>query len=365
MSTYLERLNKKKKENNSTYDTYLERQEAQNIRNGKDTLFSDYQNLINSYNSTVQATQKYSDVKDYNTGTNYSSRDNLRNSITTDYGNYQNISERLKKFRNEYVNMYGEDNVKTLEEGLSSIGNNIHNVSSGINSLNNYWDNVKTTFKTEDEYKQYQDISALKSMSNDEIMNALKNNGKYTYFNGDPNNESWVQESKVNNPKNIEDYISNYGDTNLLKQYRDYLLEGEEKTGTYLPYRNTTQTSTGTQMSLLPNYTNNTGAGSAVERGEKTYKYKDIDEEKINLLNSKIKIKESEKKFEDEYNKYSKADDWEEYSRNNINSLNGYDINNSIHNSNSYSADGIYNFINLKKEYQDLSPNLHSPMQSQ
>lgn len=79
------------------------------------------------------------------------------------------------------------------------------------------------------------------------------------------------------------------------------------------------------------------------------------------MLNSKIKIKESEKKFEDEYNKYSKADDWEEYSRNNINSLNGYDINNSIHNSNSYSADGIYNFINLKKEYQDLSPNLHSP----
>ena len=361
MSTYLERLNKKKKENNSTYDTYLDRQEAQNIRNGKDTLFSDYQNLINNYNSTVQATQKYNDVKDYNTGTNYSGRDNLHNSITTDYGNYQNISERLKKFRNEYVNMYGEDNVKTLEEGLSSIGNNIHNISSGIENLNNYWDSVKKNFKTEDEYKQYQDISALKSMSNDEVMNALRNNGKYTYFNGDPNNESWVQESKVNNPKNIEDYISNYGDTNLLKQYRDYLLEGEEKTGTYLPYRNTTQTSTGTQMSLLPNYTNNTGAGSAVERGEKTYKYKDIDEEKINLLNSKIKIKESEKKFEDEYNKYSKADDWEEYSRNNINSLNGYDINNSIHNSNSYSADGIYNFINLKKEYQDLSPNLHSP----
>ena len=137
MSTYLERLNKKKKENNSTYDTYLDRQEAQSIRNGKDTLFSDYQNLINSHNSTVQATQKYSDVKDYNTGTNYSGRDNLRNSITTDYGNYQNISERLKKFRNEYVNMYGEDNVKTLEEGLSSIGNNIHNVSSGIENLNN------------------------------------------------------------------------------------------------------------------------------------------------------------------------------------------------------------------------------------
>ena len=45
MSTYLERLNKKKKENNSTYDTYLDRLEAQNIRNGKDTLFSDYQNL--------------------------------------------------------------------------------------------------------------------------------------------------------------------------------------------------------------------------------------------------------------------------------------------------------------------------------
>lgn len=361
MSTYLERLNKKKKENNSTYDTYLDRQEAQNIRNGKDTLFSDYQNLINSHNSTIQDTQKYSDVKDYNSGINYGNRDSLHNSINTDYNNYQNISDRLKKFRNEYVNMYGEDNVKTLEEGLSSIGDNIHNVSSGIENLNSYWDSVKKNFKTEDEYKQYQDISALKSMSNDEIMNALKNNGKYTYFNGDPNNESWVQESKVNNPKNIEDYISNYGDTNLLKQYRDYLLEGEEKTGTYLPYRNTIQTSTGTQMSLLPNYTNNTGAGSAVERGEKTYKYKDIDEEKINLLNSKIKIKESEKKFEDEYNKYSKADDWEEYSRNNINSLNGYDINNSIHNSNSYSADGIYNFINLKKEYQDLSPNLHSP----
>ena len=156
MSTYLERLNKKKKENNSTYDTYLDRQEAQNIRNGKDTLFSDYQNLINSHNSTIQDTQKYSDVKDYNSGINYGNRDSLHNSINTDYNNYQNISDRLKKFRNEYVNMYGEDNVKTLEEGLSSIGNNIHNVSSGIENLNNYWDSVKKNFKTEDDWKNYQ-----------------------------------------------------------------------------------------------------------------------------------------------------------------------------------------------------------------
>ena len=52
--------------------------------------------------------------------------------------------------------MYGEDNVKTLEEGLSSIGNNIHNVSSGIENLNNYWDSVKKNFKTEDDWKNYQ-----------------------------------------------------------------------------------------------------------------------------------------------------------------------------------------------------------------
>ncbi|MGN1126760.1 MAG: hypothetical protein ACI4RI_04905, partial [Ruminococcus sp.] len=223
MSTYLERLNKKKKENNSTYDTYLDRQEAQSIRNGKDTLFSDYQNLINSHNSTVQATQKYGEIQDYNSGINYSDRDNLNNSIISDYGNYKKISDRLKKFRNEYVNMYGEDNVKTLEEGLSSIGNNIHNTSSGIANLHNYWDSVKKNFKTESDWETYQyqqnkdkDYKVLSSMSDDEIIDALYfGNDKLYSYSDDPN---YAGENT-----NIINYIKEKGSEKLLNAYQNYL----------------------------------------------------------------------------------------------------------------------------------------------
>ena len=287
MSTYLERLNKKKKENNSTYDTYLDRQEAQNIRNGKDTLFSDYQNLINSHNSTIQDTQKYSDVKDYNSGINYGNRDSLHNSINTDYNNYQNISDRLKKFRNEYVNMYGEDNVKTLEEGLSSIGNNIHNVSSGIENLNNYWDSVKKNFKTEDDWKNYQyqqnkekDYSVLSSMTDDEIIDALRygNDKLYRYSNEDNNSTAYQS--------NIVDYIKEKGSNHLLNMYQDYL------------HKNDT-TDTGNLLHSL----------TGLDWFDKTYV---PEQEEINEVDN-IKTKRSADELIDNlYNKYSKEKDWGE-----------------------------------------------------
>ena len=287
MSTYLERLNKKKKENNSTYDTYLDRQEAQNIRDGKDTLFSDYQNLINSHNSTIQDTQKYSDVKDYNSGINYGNRDSLHNSINTDYNNYQNISDRLKKFRNEYVNMYGEDNVKTLEEGLSSIGNNIHNVSSGIENLNNYWDSVKKNFKTEDDWKNYQyqqnkekDYSVLSSMTDDEIIDALRygNDKLYRYSNEDNNSTAYQS--------NIVDYIKEKGSNHLLNMYQDYL------------HKNDT-TDTGNLLHSL----------TGLDWFDKTYV---PEQEEINEVDN-IKTKRSAEELIDNlYNKYSKEKDWGE-----------------------------------------------------
>lgn len=132
MSTYLERMDKKKKEEeqSSSYSTYLERKEAKNILNGTDTFLQDYSTLVNNHNQTLKDTNNF--LK-----SNELTNDNLHSNIINDSDNYNNLKDKLSKFRNEFVQRYGEKSVSKMEDRLSNIGQSIKSTSKNIETIKN------------------------------------------------------------------------------------------------------------------------------------------------------------------------------------------------------------------------------------
>lgn len=132
MSTYLERMDKKKKEEeqSSSYSTYLERKEAKNILNGTDTFLQDYSTLVNNHNQTLKDTNNF--LK-----SNELTNDNLHSNIINDSDNYNNLKDKLSKFRNEFVSRYGEKSVSKMEDRLSSLGQSIKSTSKNIETIKN------------------------------------------------------------------------------------------------------------------------------------------------------------------------------------------------------------------------------------
>lgn len=132
MSTYLERMDKKKKEEeqSSSYSTYLERKEAKNILNGTDTFLQDYSTLVNNHNQTLKDTNNF--LK-----SNELTNDNLHSNIINDSDNYNNLKDKLSKFRNEFVSRYGEKSVSKMEDRLSSLGQSIKSTSKNIEIIKN------------------------------------------------------------------------------------------------------------------------------------------------------------------------------------------------------------------------------------
>lgn len=131
MSTYLERMKKKKEEEqSSSYSTYLERKEAKNILNGTDTFLQDYSTLVNNHNQTLKDTNNF--LK-----SNELTNDNLHSNIINDSDNYNNLKDKLSKFRNEFVSRYGEKSVSKMEDRLSSLGQSIKSTSKNIETIKN------------------------------------------------------------------------------------------------------------------------------------------------------------------------------------------------------------------------------------
>lgn len=132
MSTYLERMDKKKKEEeqSSSYSTYLERKEAKNILNGTDTFLQDYSTLVNNHNQTLKDTNNF--LK-----SNELTNDNLHSNIINDSDNYNNLKDKLSKFRNEFVQRYGEKSVSKMEDRLSNLGQSIKSTSKNIETIKN------------------------------------------------------------------------------------------------------------------------------------------------------------------------------------------------------------------------------------
>lgn len=132
MSTYLERMDKKKKEEeqSSSYSTYLERKEAKNILNGTDTFLQDYSTLVNNHNQTLKDTNNF--LK-----SNELTNDNLHSNIINDSDNYNNLKDKLSKFRNEFISRYGEKSVSKMEDRLSSLGQSIKSTSKNIETIKN------------------------------------------------------------------------------------------------------------------------------------------------------------------------------------------------------------------------------------
>lgn len=132
MSTYLERMDKKKKEEeqSSSYSTYLERKEAKNILNGTDTFLQDYSTLVNNHNQTLKDTNNF--LK-----SNELTNDNLHSKIINDSDNYNNLKDKLSKFRNEFVSRYGEKSVSKMEDRLSNLGQSIKSTSKNIETIKN------------------------------------------------------------------------------------------------------------------------------------------------------------------------------------------------------------------------------------
>lgn len=132
MSTYLERMDKKKKEEeqSSSYSTYLERKEAKNILNGTDTFLQDYSTLVNNHNQTLKDTNNF--LK-----SNELTNDNLHSNIINDSDNYNNLKDKLSKFRNEFVSRYGEKSVSKMEDRLSNLGQSIKSTSKNIETIKN------------------------------------------------------------------------------------------------------------------------------------------------------------------------------------------------------------------------------------
>lgn len=138
MSTYLERMDKKKKEEeqSSSYSTYLERKEAKNILNGTDTFLQDYSTLVNNHNQTLKDTNNF--LK-----SNELTNDNLHSNIINDSDNYNNLKDKLSKFRNEFVSRYGEKSVSKMEDRLSNLGQSIKSTSKNIETIKNQKSEIK------------------------------------------------------------------------------------------------------------------------------------------------------------------------------------------------------------------------------
>lgn len=131
MSTYLERMKKKKEEEQSpSYSTYLERKEAKNILNGTDTFLQDYSDLVNNHNDTLKSANQLQK-------NNQLSNDDLHTSIINDSDNFNNLRDKLSKFRNEFVQRYGEKSVSKMEDRLSSLGKSIKSTSKNIETIKN------------------------------------------------------------------------------------------------------------------------------------------------------------------------------------------------------------------------------------
>ena len=132
MSTYLERMDKKKKEEeqSSSYSTYLERKEAKNILNGTDTFLQDYSDLVNNHNDTLKSANQFQK-------NNQLSNDDLHTSIINDSDNFNNLRDKLSKFRNEFVSRYGEKAVSKMEDRLSNLGQSIKSTSKNIETIKN------------------------------------------------------------------------------------------------------------------------------------------------------------------------------------------------------------------------------------
>lgn len=131
MSTYLERMKKKKEEEQSpSYSTYLERKEAKNILNGTDTFLQDYSDLVNNHNNTLKSANKFQK-------NNQLSNDDLHTSIINDSDNFNNLRDKLSKFRNEFVQRYGEKSVSKMEDRLSNLGQSIKSTSKNIETIKN------------------------------------------------------------------------------------------------------------------------------------------------------------------------------------------------------------------------------------
>lgn len=131
MSTYLERMKKKKEEEQSpSYSTYLERKEAKNILNGTDTFLQDYSYLVNNHNDTLKSANQFQK-------NNQLSNDDLHTSIINDSDNFNNLRDKLSKFRNEFVQRYGEKSVSKMENRLSDLGQSIKSTSKNIETIKN------------------------------------------------------------------------------------------------------------------------------------------------------------------------------------------------------------------------------------
>ncbi len=156
MSTYLERMKKKKEEEQSpSYSTYLERKEAKNILNGTDTFLQDYSTLVNNHNQTLKDTNNF--LK-----SNELTNDNLHSNIINDSDNYNNLKDKLSKFRNEFVSRYGEKSVSKMEDRLSNLGQSIKSNSKAIENIMN----GKNVTKQEEEKQSDALFPGQKTQSN-------------------------------------------------------------------------------------------------------------------------------------------------------------------------------------------------------
>jgi hypothetical protein len=121
---------KKEEEQSPSYSTYLERKEAKNILNGTDTFLQDYSDLVNNHNNTLKSANKFQK-------NNQLSNDDLHTSIINDSDNFNNLRDKLSKFRNEFVQRYGEKSVSKMEDRLSNLGQSIKSTSKNIETIKN------------------------------------------------------------------------------------------------------------------------------------------------------------------------------------------------------------------------------------
>lgn len=200
MSTYLERMKKKKEEEQSpSYSTYLERKEAKNILNGTDTFLQDYSDLVNNHNNTLKSANKFQK-------NNQLSNDDLHTSIINDSDNFNNLRDKLSKFRNEFVQRYGEKSVSKLENRLSNLGQSIKSTSKGIETIKNQ----KSAIKAEAE-KQSDLLYPGQKTKSDNVSSLEVNEAKQ--LTGNPmdilfNNTSAKQDEAL--VKNTRGYANKY-----------------------------------------------------------------------------------------------------------------------------------------------------------
>ena len=173
---YLEWAEKRRKKEVGDKD-FFDYYNQEQIQCGKDTLLSDLQNLATNFASTGSKAQDYINRDTYTSGVD----DDLHNNLLNDSNTYNALKDKLSTYKSDYEKVYGKDTVKAIENGLNSIGKGIKNVSLNVGNANNYW----SQFKDENEYNTYKDINALKGMSNDQIIDTLKNNGAYTNYGDD------------------------------------------------------------------------------------------------------------------------------------------------------------------------------------